>query len=72
MTEEKIKVKALICPHCGNLDDLVPDPHTGESRRCPCPHDEVTLHQRERDVQIRHRAAVSRARERIYWARRAS
>lgn len=69
MTEQKIKVRALLCPHCGHIDDLVPHPKTGASRRCPCPHDEVTSRQRRIEVDMRHRAAVARAAERDRWTR---
>jgi len=54
--------RAWICPHCGNVDDLEVDPFTGASRRCPCPHDEVTERTRRRAVATRHRHAVARAR----------
>jgi hypothetical protein len=60
--------RAWICPHCGHVDDLVPhqpDPKKPPvSRRCPCPHDELTLHLRQRDADVQHRAAVARARAR--------
>lgn len=59
--------RAWICHHCGNVDDLVPHPKSGASRRCPCPHDEVTARQRQIAVDIAHRAAVARARERARW-----
>ena len=64
MTDEKIKVKALICGHCGNVDDLVPHPKTGKSRRCPCPHDEFTVQARARDVARRHTVALARTQTR--------
>lgn len=64
----KLLVEVLICPHCNHIDDLAPHPRTGESQRCPCPHDEVTAQIRAHDVQRRHRAAVARARERQRWA----
>lgn len=59
---DKIMVTAMICPHCGHVDDLVPHPGTGQSQRCPCPHDEVTAKARARDVADRHAVAVLRAR----------
>lgn len=69
MTEGKILAEAVICPNCDHVDDLVPHPKTGASRRCPCPHDEVTVHQRQREVELRHREAVARARQTLRWAR---
>lgn len=67
--------RAWICSRCGNVDDLDPliitDPDTGErvavSQRCPCPHDEVTAQARQHDVEMRHRLATSRVRERERW-----
>ena len=72
---DKIMVRAMLCPRCDHVDDLVPDPRTGMSRRCPCPHDGVTYHGRLREVERRHRQAVALARQRAAvrgWYRPAS
>lgn len=58
---DRIMVKAMICPRCDHIDDLLPHPRTGLSQRCPCPHDEFTAKARARDVAARHEVAVRRA-----------
>lgn len=66
MNEYPILVAALICEHCGFVDDLVPDVHTGQSRRCPCPHhpDDARERSERADKRLREARALAQLRER--------
>jgi hypothetical protein len=67
----KLLVEAMICPRCDHIDDLLPDPGSGASRRCPCPHDELTAQMRVHQAADQHAVAVARA-ARTERTRRAS